>query len=122
MAVVLIVEDEAPILFLAECFLQEVGYQTLTASTLAEAQAVINSDKRIDAVFTDVNLGNDHEGGLHVGQIAARTRPKIPMIYTSGRGLTDGMKALFVEPSSFLPKPYTNNQLVDALTRHLRVG
>jgi hypothetical protein len=31
--------------------------------------------------------------------------------YTSCHALTDGMKALFVEGSGFLPKPYTIDQL-----------
>ena len=30
---------------------------------------------------------------------------RIPVIYTTGRGVTDGMIALFVEPHRFVPKP-----------------
>ena len=41
------------------------------------------------------------------------------MNYTSGRGLTDGIRSLFVERSSFLPKPYTNEQLVEAVANLL---
>ena len=94
--------------------------ETLTAATLAEAQAVIHSDRPIDLIFTDINLGEDHEGGLQVGQIVRQARPKAPIVYTSGRGLTDGMKGLFVKPSLFLPKPYTNEQLVEAVASLLR--
>ena len=117
---ILIVEDEAPILVLVESILQQAGYETLTAATLAEAQAVIHSDRPIDLIFTDINLGEDHEGGLQVGQIVRQARPKAPIVYTSGRGLTDGMKGLFVEQSLFLPKPYTNEQLVEAIAGLLR--
>jgi DNA-binding NtrC family response regulator len=117
---ILIVEDEAPILVLIESILQQAGYETLTAATLAEAQGVIHSDKSIDLIFTDVNLGEDHEGGLQIGQIVRQARPNMPVVYTSGRGLTDGMKSLFVEPHLFLPKPYTNEQLVEAIASLLR--
>ena len=37
------------------------------------------------------------------------------MIYTTGGGRTDGMAALFVEEATFLTKPYTNDQLIEAV-------
>ena len=120
MAVILVIEDETPILVLTESILQQAGYETLTASTLAEAQSIIHSAPEIDLVFTDVNLGEDHEGGLQVGQVIRQSSPETPVVYTSGRGVTDGMKSLFVERSSFLPKPYTNEQLVEAVASLLR--
>jgi FixJ family two-component response regulator len=43
-----------------------------------------------------------------------------PVLYTSGRAITDGMKALFVENSDFLPKPYTDHALIDAIAKLLR--
>ena len=119
---ILIVEDEAPILVLVESILKDAGYETLTAATLAEAQAVILSDQPVDLVFTDINLGEDHEGGLQVGQILRQTRPNTSVVYTSGRGLTDGMKSLFVERHLFLPKPYTNEQLLEAVASLLQKG
>ena len=42
MARVLVVEDETQILILAESVLQQAGYDTLSAATVAEAQAIIN--------------------------------------------------------------------------------
>jgi DNA-binding NtrC family response regulator len=102
-------------LVLVESILQQAGYETLTASTLPEAQAIIHSDQPVDLVFTDISLGEDREGGLQVGQMIWQSRSKTPGVYTSGRGLTDGMKTLFVERSLFLPKPYTNEQLVEAV-------
>ena len=120
MATVLIIEDEAALLILAESVLQNAGYQTLTAGTLAEAEAVIQSGKPIDAVITDIILSDDREGGLHVGQIVRRTAPDTPVLYTTGVQVTDGMKALFVWPYAFLPKPYTDHQLIEALATLLR--
>lgn len=120
MATILIVEDETAILILVESVLQQAGYETLTAATLAEAQAIVQSDQPIDAVFTDINLADHHEGGLQIGQMVQQARAKTPVVYTSGRGLTDGMQALFAEPSVFLPKPYTNEQLVEALAALIR--
>ncbi|MGB7097890.1 MAG: hypothetical protein WBD95_03870 [Xanthobacteraceae bacterium] len=54
---VLIVEDEAQVLALAESMLQEAGHATISASTVAEAQAIIHSDAELDLVFTDIGFG-----------------------------------------------------------------
>ena len=35
-----------------------------------------------------------------MGQLVRQARPGVPVLYTSGRALTDGMKELFVERSS----------------------
>jgi len=120
MASILVVEDEPTVLVLGESVLQRAGYETLTAGTLAEAQAVIHSDQKLDLVFTDITLPDNPEGGLQVGQLVRQARPGVPVLYTSGRALTDGMKELFVERSSFLLKPYTDEQLITATAGLLR--
>jgi DNA-binding NtrC family response regulator len=100
--------------------LQDAGHETLSASTVAEAQAIIHSDEKFDLVFSDVGLANHPEGGITVGQLIGQARPGTPILYTSGRALTDGMKSLFVQRSAFLSKPYTGHQLVDAVNELLR--
>jgi CheY-like chemotaxis protein len=116
MAKVLIVEDEAMVLVLAESVIQSAGYETISAASLSEAEALVGSqDGRLDIVFTDISLGDDKEGGVHIGRLLRQQHPTIPVLYTSGRNLTDGLKELLVEGSEFLPKPYTDTQLVDAL-------
>ena len=44
-----------------------------------------------------------------------RLRPEIHVVYTSGRDVTDGMRALFVERSLYLRKPYLASQLTAAV-------
>ena len=115
LAVVLIVEDDPQVLTLAESILQEFGYKTITAATVTEAQAIIHSDQEFDLLFTDIELNDHREGGVTVGELLGQSRKGVPVLYTSGRGLTDGMQALFAGRSSFLPKPYTAQQLADAV-------
>jgi CheY-like chemotaxis protein len=120
MARVLIVEDEAPILILAESVLQTAGYETLSAGTVAEAQAVINDpEQKLDLVFTDIELGSHKEGGITVGQLVRQTRPGTPVLYTSGRPPTDGMLALLGEANAYLTKPYTVQDLAHELGKLL---
>ena len=58
MARIVIVEDEIQVLMLAESVLQQAGHDTVSASTVAEAQALINSKHdKFDLVFADVELG-----------------------------------------------------------------
>jgi CheY-like chemotaxis protein len=112
----MIVEDETLVRVMAESVLQEAGHQTLSAATLAEAQALFHSDEQFDLIFTDVTLANYSEGGIAVGRLATQYRPGMPILYTSGRELTDDMKA---ERSAFLPKPYTAQDLKQAVAEIL---
>jgi DNA-binding NtrC family response regulator len=118
-APMLIVEDEVQVLLLAESILQGAGYDTLTASTLAEAQAVLHSEHKVDLIFTDITLGDADEAGLQVGQFANQLK-ELPVIYTTGRGVTDGMIALFVERHAFLPKPWKPEDLIAKVAEMLR--
>ncbi|MGB7034866.1 MAG: response regulator [Xanthobacteraceae bacterium] len=121
MARILIVEDDAQVLMLAESILEQAGHEMVSAATVAEAQTLINSpDEKFDLVFTDVSLRNHAEGGLTIGQMVERDRKGTPVLYASGRELTDGMRAMLAERSRFLPKPYTAEQLTDAVTGLLK--
>jgi len=120
MATVLVVEDEAVLLVLAESVLRSAGYETLTASTLSQAKALIESAEHFDLVVTFINLGDDREAGIQVGQLVRQLRPQTPVLYTSGFNMTDGLKELFVDNSEFLDKPYTDLQLIEAMARLLR--
>ena len=105
---------------LAETTLQMAGHETCSAVSAAEAKAIIELDKKIDLLFVDLSLLEHQEEGLEVAQAAAKVHPGIPVVYTTGRGITDGMVALFVEPSVFLAKPYNGKQLVTAVSNLLK--
>jgi CheY-like chemotaxis protein len=116
MASILVVEDEAQVLMLAELYLQEHGHETLSASTTTEALAILEREQPIDVLFTDIGLKEDREGGLDLAAQAAEQRPELKVLYTSGQAITDGMKALFVPKSAIIPKPYTVEELLRGLS------
>jgi len=120
MAVVLVVEDDEQVRMLAESILRDAGHETRSAATVTEAHAIIESDQKIDALFVDVTLPDHHEAGLELAATAGKTRPGLPVIYTTGRGVTDGMLALFVQPNVFLAKPYNGEQLLTAVANVLK--
>jgi DNA-binding NtrC family response regulator len=113
---ILVVEDEAMILVHAESVLLEAGHDTVTASSFWQAEAIILSDQLLDLIFTDMTLHDELEGGLKVGKLSQG----IPVLYTSGRPITGMMRARFAERSAFLPKPYRDRQVVDAVVTLLK--
>ena len=67
MSVVLVVEDEALILILAESVLNNAGYETLSASSLSEALAIIEDPKqKFDLLCADLGLQEHSEDGLKI--------------------------------------------------------
>ena len=121
MAVVLIVEDEEQVRVLAEAIIRELGHETLTAGTAEQALALIAERADVD-LFTDIGLQQDTEAGLQLARDVAARRPALPVLYTTGQGVTDGMRAMFAEPFGFVPKPYTPDDLKTALSNLLSQG
>src|SRR5674476_776081 len=115
MAVVLIVEDDVFIREIAEMMIQDWGHQTLSASDVDEALALLRSPQHIDALFTVIYLKALVLGGCHLAPQAIALRPKLRVLYTTGNSMSDKMKALFVEGAHFLCKPYTQNQVQDSV-------
>ena len=115
MPVVLVVEDDEQVRVLSESALREAGHTVIAATGVEGARALLDSEQPIDVMFIDINLGNDIEGGLTVAQHAREKRLQLAILYTTGLGINDGMKALFTEPFLFLPKPYTIEQLTKSV-------
>jgi CheY-like chemotaxis protein len=115
MAAILIVEDDEQVRVLADSVLQEAGHNVIAAMGVEGATALLQADEKIDVVFLDLMLGGDPEAGLRFAQDAKAKRPELSFLYTTGSGVNAGMKALFVEPYLFLPKPYTMEQLTQSV-------
>ena len=115
MAVILIVEDDVFICGMAEIMIEDGGHQALSASDVDEAISILRSPRHIDVLFTDIRLKRAALGGCELARQAIELRPKLRVLYTTGNSITDKMKALFVEGSHFLPKPYTQYQLQNAV-------
>jgi DNA-binding NtrC family response regulator len=122
MGTVLIVEDEDQVRVLAESYLREQGHQTVSAASLEEALAVFDTVDRVDVMFTDVILKGDIHAGIALAKEAVQRRPDLKVLFTTGSAVTDGMKAMMVERSAVLEKPYTVDQLQTALSVHFGIN
>lgn len=77
-AVVLVVEDDAGVLEATGYLIEAAfGCTVLTASSCAEALALIDAGRRIDLIFSDVTLpGKD---GLTLARLARERLPNLPV-------------------------------------------
>jgi hypothetical protein len=73
-------------------------------------RVIEDREQKLDPLFTDLGLGDHADGGLAVGQTMAKCRPGLPVVYTTGRGVTDGIVKLRVcvlTVSCFASEPTT---------------
>ena len=102
MATILLVEDEDQVRLLAESYLEEQGHQVLSVGTPEGALAILQTKTVIDLLFTDLDLKGDIHAGINVADKAIKILPQLKVLYTTGRAITDGMKARFVTGSELV--------------------
>jgi CheY-like chemotaxis protein len=79
---ILVVDDDEDVLDLAVLVLEEHGLEIVQAKSGAEALAVLEQDRRIDLLFTDVMMpGMD---GFTLAERARAARPDLKVLYTTG--------------------------------------
>lgn len=81
------------------------------------ANAPFDQSARPDVAFVDHNLGRGLTG-LDVARTGRSYNPGIGVLYTSDdQVITGGLRAMFVDGGEFLVKPYTTEQLVEAIKK-----
>jgi CheY-like chemotaxis protein len=108
---VLVTEDEPVVRAFARIVIEEAGHQVMEAASVDEALGFLKSTRPVDVLFTDINLRPLDRGGVDLAMEAVKLRPKVRVIYTTGRTLTNEMQSMFVDGCVFIPKPYTPQKL-----------
>ena len=107
---ILVVEDNATVRKSVVRQLQKLGYRTLEAEDGPEALAILESDPRIDLLFSDVVM----PGGMSGRQLAAavrRRRPELKILLTSGFPDKAGDARGGERKEPVLGKPYRQRDL-----------
>ena len=107
---ILVVEDNATVRKSVVRQLQKLGYRTLEAEDGPEALAILESDPRIDLLFSDVVM----PGGMSGRQLAAavrRRRPDLKILLTSGFPDKAGDARTGDRKEQVLGKPYRQRDL-----------
>lgn len=110
-ATILILEDDAFILQIAEILIGDQGHITLSAGDVGEALAHLTGTGQIDMLFTDIRLEASILGGFDVARQGVALRPEMRVLYVSGSEMTNETNALFVDGGKFLRKPYGEAEL-----------
>jgi PAS domain S-box-containing protein len=111
---ILVVEDNALVRRSAVTLLQQLGYRTLEAADGQEALAILESDPRVDLLFSDVVM----PGGMSGRQLAAATRrkrPDIRILLTSGFPDKASDARAGERTEHMLGKPYRREDLAGKL-------
>lgn len=101
---VLVVEDEFLISDMICEALRDDGFAVASAKNANEALDHVDSGKKVDVVFTDVNL-DDGMDGATLARVLRSRRPDMPIVYSSGI-MTESRLRPMVSRSMFIAKPY----------------
>ncbi|WP_164938284.1 PAS domain S-box protein [Bradyrhizobium guangzhouense] len=80
---ILIVEDDALVRQYVVTQVKSLGYAALEAANAAEALVIIDADRDIDLLFTDVIMPGNMNG-RQLADEATRRRPELKTLFTSG--------------------------------------
>jgi two-component system, cell cycle sensor histidine kinase and response regulator CckA len=116
---VLLVEDDPMVRELSARILGERGYTVLSASNAAEAHACAELHQgEIDLLLTDVVMPGGN--GLELADQLTARYPRLPVLFMSGYSPDIVLRqGLVPESVDFLTKPFTEEQLGQAVRRAL---
>lgn len=111
MGKVLVVDDEIDICILLTRHLKKLGHQATYCLTIKDALEEI-SGGRYDLAFIDLNL-TDGSGYDLISSIEERHKPSWIVVISAYD--TERQKALDAGANLFVPKPFTNKSIQEAL-------
>lgn len=123
---ILIVDDEKYLCEIAERQLSTLGYSIYTASNAKAALQVLNDNKDIDLLFSDIVMP-DNQDGYKIASSAMEIQPSIKVLLTSGfsqnleENIKEGDDKLTALSKNILNKPYNHQELAVAVRRSLDV-
>ncbi|MCW9033212.1 MAG: ATP-binding protein [Alphaproteobacteria bacterium] len=119
---VLVVDDEEALRDIAVSCLNDLGYETLTAEDGQEALEIIENDKSIDVLFSDIIMPG-HIDGYQLAIAAHKSNPDLKILLASGfankrEDYEDGRNPYILRlAKNLLDKPYNQNELAQAIRR-----
>ena len=117
---VMIIDDSNTIRRTAEALLKKAGYDVLTAADGFEAMSMI-TDHQPDIIFVDIMM--PRLDGYQTCQLIKSNKRfrDIPVIMLSSKdGLFDRARGRMVGSEQYLTKPFTKEELLGAIERHVR--
>jgi twitching motility two-component system response regulator PilG len=119
---VLVIDDSNTIRRSAEIFLKQAGYEVLLAEDGFDALSKVN-DHHPDLIFCDILM--PRLDGYQTVAVIRRSGKftQIPIVMLSSKdGVFDKARGRMVGAQDYLTKPFTKDQLLDAVKRHLNLA
>jgi two-component system, NtrC family, sensor kinase len=116
-ALILLVEDNTEIADVSKANLEELGYRVLHAPNAAAAMEVVERDRTIDLVFSDIVMPGSMSG-LDLARRLRDLRPGLPIVLTTG--YNSALESAAPEGFTLLTKPYDQATLHRAIAETLR--
>ena len=119
---VLVIDDSNTIRRSAEIFLKQGGHEVLLAEDGFDALSKVN-DHDPDLIFCDILM--PRLDGYQTCAIIKRNQrfAKVPVIMLSSKdGLFDKARGRMVGSEDYLTKPFTKDQLLQAVAQHRRTA
>jgi CheY-like chemotaxis protein len=114
---ILVAEDDEDVRALAVGVLESLGFSVLAAADGTEALALLQGDKPIRLLFTDILMPG--KNGIEVAREARALRPELPIIFTSGYASRRLVQETALDlPTHILRKPW----LPEDLDREIRAA
>jgi CheY-like chemotaxis protein len=107
---ILVVEDDATVRMILSDVLEELGYNVLLASDARPAIPILQSDRRIDLMVSDVIL--PHINGRKLAEIARALRPDLKVLFVTGYAENATFRGDFLDAGmDMLTKPFALDDL-----------
>jgi two-component system cell cycle sensor histidine kinase/response regulator CckA len=110
---ILLVEDEAMVRAVAERALTRHGYSVVTAESGEAALEFLAQGDHVDLMISDVVMPT--MDGPTTVRAARETRPDLPILFISGYAEEQLRKSIDIPNVSFLPKPFSVQQLAETV-------
>lgn len=112
--VVLVVEDEAVVRGLIVEVLNELGYSAIEASDGARGLEILQSDRKIDLLITDIGL--PELNGRQVADGGRVSRPDLKILFMTGYAENAALASGFLEPGmAMITKPFAMEALASRI-------
>jgi PAS domain S-box-containing protein len=116
-SVILVVDDERPLLDVVGAFIEEFGDRPLTANSVVEARDAFASHPEIACVLVDLTMPSG--GGASLARAFKEQRPSVPVVLMSGFAHADVTRSLGSLLDAVLAKPFSPADLQRTLDRAL---
>ena len=113
---ILIVDDEVIARTVIADYLRECGYRVIEAGNPEDAMTILDSDLRIDIVFTDLDLPGPATG-LELARWIRRRHLTVKVIVTSGHHSAAELAGELCDSGPPIVKPYHSDAVVERIRR-----